>query len=495
MVNKLPPHVIAICKAKDQAQDFMPYTGRYLEGVPTVFDDRVPTMAVDDCGRLYVNPNWLSQWSNEQNAYVLLHEMIHNLLDHAERRVAFIPNATQEQLETWNEAADLCIQQILEQWDKYRPGDSINLKEMAAKYPGIIRGLSTEKYYGIIWAHKQKAKTLPPPPGGNPPPGNCRGDDFGQGGSSSGDEQEDDQPNGQGGGQPGDEQEDDQPNGQPNGQPKQHTPNIPQQNGNDGQKQDDGQGKSNGKQTHTGSGSASDGVPQPYELDKDLGSVGANLSRLQEVLQAMEDDPQLTTRGSGMGTLKQAISRKFTRVPDPFEELKAIVGRATASPTGVPDRTYRRMNRRQESDDLPIAGEIKLSPECVIVVDTSGSMGNPQVSGRVAKAMAAIAHGVRRLQQPRVICWDDGLQSDKTITSIRDFKWEGGGGTSMAAAVEMADRKYRPDAIVLVTDCGTDWPEKPTRSRLVVAMVAKDCPPPKWAKTVDLTREAPAHVG
>ena len=492
MVNRLPQHVIDICKAKDAAQDFMPYTGRYLEGVPTVFDERVPTMAVDDCGRLYVNPNWLGQWSHQQNAYVLLHEMLHNLLDHAARREAFLPNPTQEQLETWNEAADLCIQQILEQWDKHRPGDSINLRDMAQQYPGIRAGMSTEKYYGIIWAHKQKQKTPPPPTGGNPPPG-PRGDNFGQPGSSSGNEQEDDQSPGNGGGQSGDDQDD------TNGQPKTQTPNIPQQNGNGGSKQDDGQdgqqGKPKGKQTHKSSGSASDGVPQPYELDKDLGSVGANLSRLQEVLQAMEDDPQLTTRGSGMGTLKQAISRKFTRVPDPFEELKAIVGRATASPTGVPDRTYRRMNRRQESDDLPIAGEIKLSPECVIVVDTSGSMGNPEVSGRVAKAMAAIAHGVRRLQQPRVICWDDGLQSDKTISSIKDFKWEGGGGTSMAAAVEMADKKYRPDAIVLVTDCGTDWPEKPTRSRLVVAMVAKDCPPPKWAKVVDLTKEAPAHVG
>jgi|688.fasta_scaffold06991_13 predicted metal-dependent peptidase len=486
---KLPQHVIDICKAKDVAQDFMPYTGRYLEGVPTVFDERVPTMAVDDCGRLYVNPNWLSQWSPEQNGYVLLHEMLHNLLDHAARREAFLPNPTQEQLETWNEAADLCIQQILEPWDKHRPGESVNLKDFMARVPGIQRGMSTEKYYGILWAHKQKPKgpTPPPPPGGGSPP--PRGGFPGCPGNGQGDEQDDQSP-GQGSGQSGDEQDD-----TANGLPKPKAPNIPQQNGNGGPKQDDGQGKPKGKQQHKSSGSASDGIPQDYELPKDLGSVGANLARLQEVLQAMEDDPQLTTRGSGMGTVKQAISRKFVRVPDPFEELKAIVGRATAAPTGLPERTFRRMNRRQEHDDLPIAGEIKLFPECVIVVDTSGSMGNPQVSGRVAKAMAAIAHGVRRLQQPRVICWDDGLQNDRTISSIKEFKWEGGGGTSMAAAVEMADRKYRPDAIVLVTDCGTDWPDKPTRSRLIVAMVAKDCPPPKWAKTVDLTREAPAHVG
>lgn len=465
---KLPPHVIAICKAKDEAQSLMPYTGRYLEGVPTVFDERVPTMAVDDCGRLYVNPQWIEQWTPGQNGYVLLHEMLHNLLDHAARREAFLSSPTQEQLDTWNEAADLCIQQILKQWDHLRPGDSICIDNYLGKVPGIGRDMSTEKYYSVLWEHKQKQPKVPPPPGGcgNPQPGD------GSPQPGNGQSQQD-----------GDNQQGQSP-----------TPRIPQDNQQGGGQPKPAKGKG-GKTPHKSSGSASDGMPQPYELPKDLATVGANLSRLQEVLQQLEDDPQMTSRGLGIGTIKQAINRKFTRVPDPFEELKAIVGRATSAPTGVPDRSYRRRNRRQEDDDLPIAGDIKMSPECVIVVDTSGSMGNPQVSGRVARAMAAIAHGVRRLQQPRVICWDDGLQSDKTISSIKDFKWEGGGGTSMAAAVEMADRKYRPDAIVLVTDCGTDWPEKPTRSRLIVAMVAKDCPPPEWAKVVDLTKEAPAHVG
>jgi predicted metal-dependent peptidase len=494
MMVKLPPHVIAICNAKDEAQGMMKYTGRYLDGVPTVFDERVPTMAVDDCGRLYINPKWIEQWTPAQNGYVLLHEMMHNLLDHASRREEFLPDPTEEQLGLWNVAADLCVQQVLEQWDHLRPGESVNIDDYVGKVPGIKRGMSTECYYAALWEDSQKQPKTPPPggQGGNPPP-NAKSDPApgnqppgSQGQPSSGD--------GDGEGQ-GDDM--------PNGLPRQKTPNIPQQNGNGGPKQGDpqgdGQGQGNpkkpGKQQHSGSGSASDGIPRDYELPKDLGSVGANLSRLQEVLSQLEDDPNVTTRGRGAGLLKEAINRKFTRVPDPFEELKAIVGRYTAAPTGVPDPTYRRRNRRQEDDDLPIAGEIKMTPECVIVVDTSGSMGNPKVSGRVSKAMAAIAHGVRRLQQPRVICWDDGLQSDKTITRIKDFKWEGGGGTSMAAAVEMADRKYKPDAIVLVTDCGTDWPAKPTRSKLIVAMVATDCPPPTWAKVVDLTREKPPYVG
>jgi predicted metal-dependent peptidase len=162
---------------------------------------------------------------------------------------------------------------------------------------------------------------------------------------------------------------------------------------------------------------------------------------------------------------------------------------------GADEYTYRRLSRMQQHPDHPMRGVIKVSPECVIVLDTSGSMGAGPRGERVSRALTAIAQGVRRLQNPRVISWDDGLRGDKRCASIRDFQWVGGGGTGMEDAIEMADKKYRPDCIVLVTDCGTGWPEKPTRARLVVAAVAMDTKPPKWARVVDLTKEVNAYVG
>ena len=376
-MTKLPPHVIAVSKAKDMAQQWMKYLGGYLEGCPTIFDSRVPTMGVDSDGRLYINPQWVEQWSVEQNAYVLLHEMCHNLLNHAERRLQAIPNANPQQLECWNVAADLCIQQVLEEWDCHRPQPSVEIRDYVG-IPGMVPGLSTERYYGILWNN------------GNPQ------------------------------------------------QPK-------------------------GKQPGGQSGSASDGVKQDYELESDLTSAATNMARLEDVRQQMEDDGSIG-KGSGMGQLRQSLNVRLRRQPDPFDQLKSIVGKEVSTTVGVDEYTYRRLSRMQQHPDHPMRGVIKVSPECVIVLDTSDSMGAGPRGERVSRALTAIAQGCRRLQNPRVISWDDGLRNDKRCASIRDFNWIGGGGTGMSRAVEFADKKYKPDCIVLVTDCGTCWPDKPTRA-------------------------------
>jgi len=459
---KLPTHVVAVSKAKSSAQTMMAYVGRYLEGVPTVYDERVPTMAVDDVGRLYINPNWCLQWSEDQNGYVLLHEMSHNLLGHAERRMDFLPNPTEQDLEDWNTAADISVQQLLKQFDQHRPGNSVRLDDYL-HLPGMTSRLSTERMFTIIRDNRPKGGGGGC--GGGKTPGNP-GNSAGGGGNDDG------QQDGDGGGQQG----------------------TDSQGSGDGES-NGGKGKGKGrKQPHGASGSASDGIPQPYELPRDLTSVGSNLARLEELRQELEKDPTIAI-GSGAGTLKAELNVRLRPQPDPFDQLKSIVGQFTAAPIGVDEPTYRKRSRRQECDDLPIPGILKMAPECVIIVDTSGSMGNPKVSDRAARAMTAIAQGLRRCQNPRVIAWDGNLQSDKRVSSIRQFQWQGGGGTSMDEAVVMVDQKYRPDAIVLVTDCGTAWPDKPTRSRLIVAMVDKYSTPPKWARSVDLTKEVNSHVG
>jgi len=60
--------------------------------------------------------------------------------------------------------------------------------------------------------------------------------------------------------------------------------------------------------------------------------------------------------------------------------------------------------------------------------------------------------------------------------------WDGGGGTDMTIVLEAADKKYKPDVIVLVTDGYTPWPAQRTRYRLVVACTT-DAPVPEWAVT------------
>ena len=68
---------------------------------------------------------------------------------------------------------------------------------------------------------------------------------------------------------------------------------------------------------------------------------------------------------------------------------------------------------------------------------------------------------------------------------------KGYGGTDMTAAIEHAD-KGNTDAIVVVTDGETGWPQKKTRARLIIALVQNPghfCSPPSWARTIECYKE------
>jgi predicted metal-dependent peptidase len=52
----------------------------------------------------------------------------------------------------------------------------------------------------------------------------------------------------------------------------------------------------------------------------------------------------------------------------------------------------------------------------------------------------------------------------------------------MKTVLEAVDKEHRPDAIVLITDGATDWPEK-LRAKLVVALT-QPLPAPSWATAV-----------
>ena len=97
-----------------------------------------------------------------------------------------------------------------------------------------------------------------------------------------------------------------------------------------------------------------------------------------------------------------------------------------------------------------------------------------------------MAQGLRRVHRPRVVCFDAAPQSDRRLSSLAGFTWDGGGGTRMDQAIEHADT-LKADCIVCITDGETEWPRLPTRARLVIAMVADNLrhyPPPAWARVV-----------
>lgn len=222
-------------------------------------------------------------------------------------------------------------------------------------------------------------------------------------------------------------------------------------------------------------GSCSDGKPRDYELPADDSWEDREFSMATD----LENKCESTGWGNVPGAIRKALGNKLRPQPDPFDCLRAACARAVSSPVGAPDYTYRRISRRQVEGQPRLKGVQKLTPNAVIVLDTSGSMLDAETE---AKALTVVASGLRRLRSVRVIGGDTNITSNKQVSSLKQLEWLGGGGTSMKTVLEAVDREHRPDAIVLITDGDTDWPEK-LRAKLVVALTYENYAP-AWATAI-----------
>lgn len=425
MAVVLSPTTKHLTRAKIKAKGWMPYLSHILSSMRTHIEPSIPTMAVDQDCRLYVNEQWIQTLSVTELAYVLLHEVLHVVLSHPKRRKATLPDATDEQCFWWNVAADLCIQQMLAKHHRaHEPKEGIKIEGTVPrtnvpflKVPGLKPGMNTEAYYGLLWDYMSK-------------------------------------------------------------QPPQQQPQPQQGAGGEGGKQ--------GKQPAldpNDAGSGSDGKKREYERPSRLADQALAEAKLAEVERRLEEC-ESKSPGSTPGELRQAIKARLHPQPDPFDQLRGVVARSVASPLGADEQTYRRLYRRQPANVARLRGIVRMAPECSVIVDTSGSMSSGDIRD---KAITAVSQGLRKVQRPRVVCFDTRVQDARRLSSMRDFQWCGNGGTDMATACEQEDREQRPDAIVLITDGETDWPSQPTRARLIVALCSdpgRYFTVPSWAKVV-----------
>jgi predicted metal-dependent peptidase len=438
----------------------------------TYIEPSIPTMAVDADCRLYVNEDWVQQRTRDELAYVLLHEVLHVVLSHAKRRVELMPDADENQRLWWNIAADLCIQQMLaRQFRHAEPKEGVKIDGNVPgtdvpflKVPGLTTGMNTEAYYTVLWSFmsQQRQQARRPVSGGtSPSPGEQP--DKGQGGGDS-DSSPQDQSKGDG-----------KQQGQ-KGKAKGDSPD------------NSGQGTLDPSQA----GSGSDGHRRDYERPSRMAAQAAVRARLAECEQKIAE---MESNGIGTvpGEVRASLKARLHPQPDPFDHLRGVVSRSVASPIGADDYTYRRLRRRQPPNAARLRGVVRYAPECSVIVDTSGSMGGGAIRDR---AMTAVAQGLRKVQRPRVICFDAQVRDARRLSSMKDFMWCGGGGTAMDRACEEEDRKHRPDAIVVITDGITPWPAKRLRARLIVALCKPtNHPIPSWAKVVRCYEEGPKYAG
>lgn len=436
------------------AQESMSYMGTYIYALIPIERPGIGTMAVDKYGRLYHDPAYTNTVSLETGMWTVLHEALHLVFDHAgmaERVIGTSP--TTVQANAWNFACDMVVNEILRHYLKHAPEGIIT----AGRFGLPPKRTAIEYYHMLLDINDNQQKE--------------QGDDT--------QDQQDD------------EQDDEQGSGGEGGESEEPGADEPVDGDGDSDDNDErsggdaGDGGDHDLTDHEGKGgSCSDGQPRDYELPPDDSWEDRSFSMTADLEAKCEEHGW----GTVPGELRVALDAKIRPQPDPFDVLRAACCRAVASPVGAPDFTYRRLSRRQTEDGPRLKGIVKTTPNAIIVLDTSGSMTNRETQD---KALTVVASALRRLRTVKVIGGDTHITSNKTVTNLKQVDWAGGGGTSMKRVLEDADRIEKPDAIVIITDGYTDWPER-LRARLVIALT-EDVPTPSWAKAVLVKKkEVPA---
>src|SRR5262249_11557916 len=166
--------------------------------------------------------------------------------------------------------------------------------------------------------------------------------------------------------------------------------------------------------------------------------------------------------------------------------LGSAVRRAIAHAAGCHDYSYHRPGRRHIPRVVTPAMRRPLVT-VAIVVDTSGSMGQAELDAALAEVTGVIRAAGIGHRGLLVLACDPSLGASTRVRRVEEVQLVGGGGTDLRVGIDTAERATpRPDVIVVLTDGYTPWPDRPTRGRLVVALIGQAAPStvPDWATAV-----------
>ncbi len=410
---------VCLCLAIDLA----PQLATALCRMPLVEKPGLGTFAVDDHGRIYVDPLMIAlatedpsegQWTIRQAAWVLIHEAWHFLREHADRSLRWY--------ELWSDLPALVVAEVLNKYQDVEINADL-LAEGATLPPGQFPatvGLP-DTWSGLFEAILQK----PDPP----PPSDSAG--------SSGDPDPSDA----------------------GGNPRQG---IPQGVG----------------------GSGTHGIPMPWELaeagdpsspEKQAATRGLTRDEATSLRDAVAAAVLEAAKHRGnlpAGMLRWADGRLRPPAVDWRREIRAAVSVGCTLARGSDDYSYSRPSRRGTFHGVIMPRLVRPVPEVAIVADTSGSMSAEDL----LLVLSEVEGVVRSLGQSavRIASCDADASGWQKIQRAREAKLIGGGGTDMrvgiAAALAIGAR-----VIVVLTDGGTPWPEqRPRHARVIAGMVGHE---------------------
>lgn len=163
-------------------------------------------------------------------------------------------------------------------------------------------------------------------------------------------------------------------------------------------------------------------------------------------------------------------------------ELRSVLGRVVSWRRGQGRLSFQAPSRRSYNS-VVIPGEIDVTPRIGVVYDTSGSVSDRQ---DIAKLRGEIDAILRAFGEIDVVTVDAAVQGEKRnvrrVDEVNDIE-RGGGGTDLRVGLDqLAKSKQRYDAVIVLTDGQTPWPDNPPPFPVVV--VTLDEPGPAWSKTI-----------
>jgi len=481
------------------AHQYFPYLSPYVYCLVPVERPGLGTMAVDMQGRMYYDPAFCEKVTLNEGAYVVLHEAWHLILRHCHRAESIIGKSpTTKQRRLYNIAVDLVVWELMEGIAQHAPKGGVTWEDMKARYPKLVRNMLPGEIYAIISEEEQPkgpGPCPPPPPTGHKEPeeqddeDEPEFEDAPEGDEEPGEDSEIGTPV-KTNKEPGEEGE--AKDGSGKSEPAEDDTKA-EGKGGDGvgedQQEDDAPGGDEQEVDDDfdliGGGSAADGQPRDYEEEPNPNWDSFIEDQLLEAVEKKIEEEEREWRpgrGTIPGCLKDTIKRKLRPQPNPWDSLRATVAKAANNPRGAMDYTYQRPNRRQFA--MPNAPKLKgikkWAPNAVVIIDTSGSMTRECK----VKCLQVVAQGLQAVGQFPVICGDTRVTSDTKLAALKDqFEMPGGGGTDMRVLIEYAEKKYKPNVIVIGTDGGTPWPDTPTKAQLIIALT-QELPTPPWATRV-----------
>jgi predicted metal-dependent peptidase len=502
-----------------------PYLAAALYAIQPVERPGLGTLAVDRWWRLYFDPAVCAAWSVEELAAALYHEISHLLRDHAARMEGLGVDASVANLATDAEIND----GILDEGFRL-PGHPVTPGSL-----GQPNGLLAEEYAVALRdqaqrsrPHSRSAKTTASGAGnagedteaGRPSaqgtaPSSAPGSDEGHGPAPSppvdGGHAEQETPESSGGAsasQPGDAGDSHAGDG-PGSMPGPSSGKSPAAPANAGAPSEPpigpvptgrtagskGTGSGDGAETPApdpSCGSGAHGHAEPWEepAPSEGGAPGLGRAEAEILRRQVAEAIRSAAASSSPGTVPEAWRRwaeaKLSPRVDWRRELASLIRRAVAEVSGAADYSFRRPSRRQSVSQAILPSLRQPVPEVAVVVDTSASVSDAQLSRALAE-VAGILRAVGTREGVRVLAVDAAVQACRRVWRPEQIALAGGGGTDMGEGIAAAVRlRPRPQVVVVLTDGYTPWPDLPPRGvRVIVALVGDgNAPAPAWAKTV-----------